>query len=616
MTFLNQARRNGAAADLAAADLDALTGDSGDSGDSGDNRDTCAKTDSALSPVADRGPGTPGTGFKVDERGVWFEPLDGPDKGPQWISSPLHVTAMTRDVNGESWGRLLEFRDPDDRPHRWACPLEMLAGDSTDFRRALLSMGLQIAPGAKARQLLSTYVQTSRTEARAVCTGRTGWHGECYVLPDETLGEDGERVLLQTFGEPPKMRTAGTPQAWRDGVGALCVGNSRLVLAVSAAFAAPLLELVGDEGGGIHLAGASSTGKTTALRLAASVWGGPEYLHRWRATANGLEAVATGHNDALLVLDELAQVDPREAGEIAYMLANGSGKHRARRDGLARRAALWRLLFLSAGEVGLADHMAAIGKRSRAGQEVRLVDVPADAGVGNGIFEELHGHAGGAGIADAIARACRAAYGVPARAYLEALVRSPRELLVRDLERLRSDFVAAAVPRNADGQAQRVAARFGIVAAGGELATRLGLTGWPRGEAVRATANCYRAWLSRRGGAGSQEDAAALSQVRHFLEAHGASRFQDLDVSRERPIPNRAGYRRRTTRGIEYMVLPEVFKREVCTGLDYRAVGQALRRRGLLITEGADRLTLKPRDIGRVYVVLDPAHHEDQANAE
>lgn len=250
----------------------------------------------------------------MDERGVWFEPPDDPDKGPQWICSPLHVTAMTRDVDGESWGRLLEFHDPDELLHRWACPLEMLAGDGTEFRRVLLSMGLRLAPGTKARQLVAQYVQTARTEARAVCTGRTGWHGDSYVLPDETLGEGGERVLLQTLGEPPKMRTAGTAREWRDGVGALCAGNSRLVLAVSAAFAAPLLELVGYESGGIHLVGASSTGKTTALRLATSVWGGPEYLHRWRATANGLEAVATGHNDALLVLDELAQVDPREAG--------------------------------------------------------------------------------------------------------------------------------------------------------------------------------------------------------------------------------------------------------------------------------------------------------------
>ncbi|WP_457589305.1 DUF927 domain-containing protein, partial [Legionella pneumophila] len=46
----------------------------------------------------------------------------------------------------------------------------------------------------------------------------------------------------------------------------------------------------------------------------------------WRSTTNGLEGLAALHNDGLLILDELSQMDPREAGEAAYLLANGQGK--------------------------------------------------------------------------------------------------------------------------------------------------------------------------------------------------------------------------------------------------------------------------------------------------
>ena len=77
-----------------------------------------------------------------------------------------------------------------------------------------------------------------------------------------------------------------------------------------------------------------------------------DYLHRWRATTNGLEALASLRSDTLLVLDELSQVDPKEAGEIAYMLANGSGKARAGKTGAVRPRYDWRILFLSAGEIG------------------------------------------------------------------------------------------------------------------------------------------------------------------------------------------------------------------------------------------------------------------------
>ena len=178
----------------------------------------------------------------------------------------------------------------------------------------------------------------------------------------------------------------------RRSVAAPAAGNSRLVFALCCAFAGPLLRLAGMESGGIHLRGNSSQGKTTALKVAASVWGRPSYMQRWRTTDNALEATAVQHCDGLLILDEFGQLDPRVAGECAYMLANDQEKGRATRSGLTRKRRTWRLLFLSSGEVSLADHMAEAGKRTRAGMEVRMLDVPLDAGAGMGGIEALHGH--------------------------------------------------------------------------------------------------------------------------------------------------------------------------------------------------------------------------------
>src|SRR5207244_2611988 len=130
---------------------------------------------------------------------------------------------------------------------------------------------------------------------------------------------------------------------------------------------------------------------------------------------------------------EMGQVDAREAGEAAYMLANGAGKGRAGRDGSARRSAQWRLLFLSSGELSLADKMAEAGKRVRAGQEVRLVDVPADAGAGMGIFEDLHGAASPGEFAEILRNATARCYGTGIRAYLDAVA----ERLAADRDGLR-----------------------------------------------------------------------------------------------------------------------------------------------------------------------------------
>jgi putative DNA primase/helicase len=111
------------------------------------------------------------------------------------------------------------------------------------------------------------------------------------------------------------------------------------------------------------------------------------YIRSWRATDNGLESVALAHCDTLLALDELAEIEAAAAGKAAYMLANGHAKLRMTRSAVARPAPEWRLLFLSTGEIGLTDKVAEDPrKRITAGQEVRILDLQADAGKGLASF--------------------------------------------------------------------------------------------------------------------------------------------------------------------------------------------------------------------------------------
>ncbi len=527
--------------------------------------------------------------FKVKTTGVWYEsPAKDPDDDPPapvWICSRLEITARTRDDRQGNHGRLLEFDDPDDHHHAWAMPLDILAGDGTECRRELLSMGLEITPNRKAREYLSAYIQASQPEAVARCVDRTGWNKSAFVLPDETIGESKERVLLQTVvANHHGFEVAGKPADWQRDIGMKCAGNSRLVFAVSCAFTPPLLHWVGEESGGFNFTGQSSTGKTTALTVAVSVWGGPERMQRWRATSNGLEAVALNHNDTLLCLDELAQVDPREAGEIAYMLANGTGKARSKRDGTAKKKAVWRIFFLSAGEIGLNEHMRQAGKRARAGQEVRLVDIPADAGAGHGLFENLHDHSGGADFSRALNTAARSFYGTPAREFIKRLV-SNLNGAVSDIDAFRKEFLAENLPAKADGQAHRVAGRFALVAAAGELATAMGITGWEPGESIKAARTCLNDWIKDRGGIGPRESEAALAQVRLFFEQHGESRFSKKIGVDDRPTINRAGFSNNDGDHTEYWVLPEVFQTEICGGIDSKFVARLLVERGWIVPE-------------------------------
>ncbi|CAH2606010.1 conserved protein of unknown function (plasmid) [Rhodovastum atsumiense] len=229
-----------------------------------------------------------------------------------------------------------------------------------------------------------------------------------------------------------------------------------LGLFLAAAFAGPLLDVLGESSGGLHLVGASRTGKSTAAVVAASVWGKPTadaQLHPWRGTANGLEGIAAETTDTLLILDEMGQADGREVGDVVYMLANEAGKQRASRNGAARPRQSWRALFLSTGEITLAQKMGEAGKRVMAGLEVRLVNLPADAGADMGVFQDLHGKPDPVSFADYLQAAARANHGIAARAFLGRLAqdRAANAAGLRtELEVLRDKFLAEHVQHGAN----------------------------------------------------------------------------------------------------------------------------------------------------------------------
>ncbi len=522
-----------------------------------------------------------GNGYALSKSGVFYLG----DDDPLFICSPLTVSAVTRDQYSQNYGRLLEWKDMDNNRHRWAMPMEMLAGDGLELRKVLLAAGLTRIGGGKARNHLITYLSSTPTLACATCVDRIGWHEKSYVLPDTVINNrSGDSVIFQTeAGELNHFRAKGSTEDWQNEIGKYCAGNSRLVFAVSMAFAAPLLHLSGIDGGGFNFKGSSSEGKSTALQVAASVCGGSEYLCTWRATSNGLEGVAASHNDALLILDEMGQVAPKEAGEIAYMLANGQGKQRASRSGSARAKKQWRTLFLSSGEISLSDHLLLTGQTIKAGQEVRLADIQMNTGQHGG-FETLHDFSDGASFADHLKEKTAQIYGSPYRDYLSALM-GYLEKLPSTIKQIQQDFINEHCPKDASGQVRRVAQRFAVVVAGGDIATTLGITGWPQDEAVRAAAVCFKTWLDQRGGSGNSEDQKAIERVVGFIQLHGQSRFAEWKSNSDRVIQNRAGYVQHEGVNTYYYFFPQIFDSEVCKGLDSRQTRIRLKSRGFLKTD-------------------------------
>jgi len=530
----------------------------------------------------------------------------GGDGDPVKVSGRVEVIAKTRDNNSQNWGKLLRFADPDGVLKEIAVPNTMFAGDCRELRELLLSEGLDITPAGKSK--LSTYLMSCNPTARTLCVNKTGWYKNAFIFPDSIVGKTEDKISFQVENFNNVYTTAGSLEQWRDRISKYCSGNNRLIFAVSAAFAGALLHKSGLESGGFHFVGGSSCGKSTILRVAASVWGGKDYLRTWRTTDNGLEGVAAMHNDSLLVLDELGQVDPTKAGEIAYMLGNGGGKTRATRNGNVRNAVSWRLLYLSSGEKDLNDCAIESKKKVKAGQEIRLLNIPAVPvdRESYGAFEYLHDFDNGAAFAEYLNQQVKEYYGTPARAFIKATTEENPEAvkvgISEDLETIKKALIEVVVDGEADNQANRAINRFALVAFAGEYATEKGLTGWQKNEALNACSWCLKDWLTARGGAGNQEDKTILEQVKYFFEQHAESRFYDLTEGKDQKVINMAGYKDKVRDEWEYYVLPTVFNKNICEGLNASLAREVLTKKSWLKSKETIQKKINGTNM-RFYVV-------------
>ncbi len=493
--------------------------------------------------------------FVISRQGVYYL-LGG---GDQWdlvyVCAPLHIEAETMGRNRRGFGKLLSFSDSRGNKKQYHMKA---SASSARVIADLIDLGLRV--GQQGRTRLPAYLHSLVSSNEMLSTTQPGWFAGSFVLPDETCTPSGgERVLYAGGFANNHFRQSGTLAQWQRRVANLCPGNPMLTFATSASFAAPLLRLANVEGGGFHFCGESSTGKSTTLQIASSVYGTAEegnrdrYLISFDSTKGAMEEVAEALNDCLFACDELGLVEPKILGSILYMLANGIGKARM---GQRERAA-FRLMLLTSGEKSIKEVMEEAGMETKMGQEVRLLQITIPKG-GMGVFSDIKGYSTPAEFADHIKKMTGTFFGEAFRAWIRYVV-DHRERIAHETRAIMRRFTKT-VPSDAlGGIAPRAAARFGVVAAAGEIAAEADVVGWPAGLAFEATVICFRNWEEHF--RIIDPGVNAIGRVRQYLLRNSAT-----------PIKNGA-----------YLIKPGVFEAVICTGVDPQAIARHLDRAKLLV---------------------------------
>tara|TARA_R100000935_G_scaffold15422_1_gene30725 strand:- start:1710 stop:3410 length:1701 start_codon:yes stop_codon:yes gene_type:complete len=527
-------------------------------------------------------------GYELRDDGIFLQAdPENDNSAPIWLCSPLKVTAVVHDAHNMRWGRLIVAKNAAGKTHEWV----MSAVDITKVAKIseqLLSRGLKLSSIVSDQKALSRLLSAWQPAKTVLLTDKVGWADatfQTFTLSDgRTVGQkQAIYAPLDTYFELKNDGKAGDLDTWKQNVAQRACGNPVLVAAISLSFAGPLLRILGLNGFGLHLKGQSSTGKTTALSVATSVWGGSDLIGTWRTTENALEGKAALANDSLLALDELGEASAKAASEAAYMLANGQGKRRASARGSAPNPLEWKVVFLSTGEISIAEKLAEAGIEQMSGQSVRILDLTVD-GRDYGIFDNLHGEGRAADFSNGLKRACTESYGVAGPAFAEKLISYGSEYrqIFSSLLTKYTAHILTSENGSRDGINERVATQFALIALAGDMATIFGLTGWEKNSALFASTAMFALWKKSRLNPLSQ------GEILRRIEAFVISNASRLTCVGSSPVTDHIGWQNDSC----FMFDREGWA-EIHAGLNVTLVAKRAKAFGILA--GADGENLKAK---------------------
>jgi Domain of unknown function (DUF927) len=421
-------------------------------------------------------------------------------KTPIDFTKCIRVAANVLDLDTNRYSVEVTFRDINGNWSNAILPRGIIRSGVRALEE-LLNRGAQLPTGPGASAQIASLLSVVPNRIYRI-TGRTGWQGKSFVLPDITIGPDADTLIHASrksgiTGESP---TLGSLQGWLNGLSEPCCASSYLTFGIGLAFAGPLLRLVRQPEGAIfYLAGKTTKGKTlTELAgLSAIERANRDLLLTHDASDRAIEEDCAAHNDLLQIIDEISrmigsQAECREkVRRLAHKVTGGGG---TRRSAKARQDAdladlRWRVTCLWSGEYSLGAEF--LGRERARGELVRLIEIPVPEHE-DGVFDRL-----GAvqlpriKLVKKAEKAVEENFGHPIRTFIEHLVGDPETHTRRATELI--DKFLQKIGAGNDPWARRFATKFAVVYAAARLAAELGVAPWPPSHPFKCVERLYKA---------------------------------------------------------------------------------------------------------------------------
>ncbi|MGO4026831.1 DUF927 domain-containing protein [Staphylococcus pseudintermedius] len=178
--------------------------------------------------------------------------------------------------------------------------------------------------------------------------------------------EQGYKNIAKEF------KTKGTLQDYAQNVFSIVSNSYPAMMLLYASCGSILLHDFDVEPFIVDLSGASSRGKTTALKVASSVWGTSNLIGEWNTTRVNIERKSAFLNSFPLLLDDSRKANPYMLPDVIYQFSGGREKGRGNKSSIEVERT-WQNIMISTGETSLADN----GKE-KAGIGARIITLQDD----------------------------------------------------------------------------------------------------------------------------------------------------------------------------------------------------------------------------------------------
>jgi putative DNA primase/helicase len=492
---------------------------------------------------------------------------------------PTLLATAEDQASGEFFA-VIKYRDIYGRVRRVQVSLAEL-NDVKAMKKLLTNAGAHFSEDDE-ENLDALYGVRNSTDkaARWVFAPALGWCDDYrhFVRPKGVIGSQPGDVEIcpprKLGAHVSSMRTLGTHKKWVEHVADPAKYSTRMVLAICAAFAAPLLKLVGMSSFAIFLTGVSKIGKSTVTVVAGSVigLGTEEDLPNFRTTDAAFGELPRDFNDSVIPLNEFgllkgtANERRQRQRELAYGFAEGRGTTYSSFVPIDKSGKdVNRHSIIIANGEETSDELAMhAGEIRMAGETVRWIDLPAAKRGCPDVFDRAPPFLSRVKRSiwyrrqcAAIRAGCTRYHGMAHWHFIERVI-GQHQTIRGELVALRDAFVKLVTKDETDHVIQHLAKNFGHIYAAGILAVRFGTVPWSEDLVLECIRRCYRD--ARRE---IKSEADLLRGALRRLRVRAADRTIVLTADQtmqQRRLRRADGYRGKGSRCTRITVRAEAFK--------------------------------------------------------